>query len=236
MAARQPRLSLADLPTDVAIQIMGNLAATSERPMDDLLALRVTCRRMHLMCRNPKVGRRINVTGLNDMAWHTPDAYHTFVPRLAQLGNLEANFIHGVNVIFRGPVITPLAVLDENLERATAGGHEVAAYVSTILLYMANGGAGVDATARQYMRQAIMVVDNICTRPVGVRDDMFRECFRIRQSAAHVVWRRWRRRSIRVAPAPPRANLPCAGEDYGVALEWSWRQYCSEDCWMRGKI
>ncbi|RLN24110.1 hypothetical protein C2845_PM07G08950 [Panicum miliaceum] len=189
MAARQPWLSLmADLPTDVAIQIAGHLAATSEWPMDDLRTLQTTCCSMHLMCRNPEVGRCINVAGLTDMAWHTPDAYRTFVACLAQLGNLEASFIHGVNVVFRGPVITPLAVLDENLERAAAGCHEVAAYVAAILLYMANGGAGVDATTRQYMRQAAMAVDNIWTRPAGVRDDMFREHFRIHRSAAHVVW------------------------------------------------
>ncbi|RLM70012.1 hypothetical protein C2845_PM17G07430 [Panicum miliaceum] len=120
--------------------------------MDDLRTLRVTCCRMHLVCSNPEVGRHIKVVGLTDMAWHTPDAYHTFVARLAQLGNLEASFIHGVNVVFRGTVITPLAVLDENIERATTCGNELAAYVAAVLLYMANGGTGVDATARQYMR------------------------------------------------------------------------------------
>ncbi|RLM45240.1 hypothetical protein C2845_PMPSC055978 [Panicum miliaceum] len=213
MAARQPRLSLmADLPTNVAIQIAGHLASTSERPMDDLRTLRATCRRMNLVCRNPKVGRRVNVAGLTDMAWHTPDAYHTFVSCMAQL------------------------VLDKNIEHAAVSGHEVAAYVAVVLLYMANGGAGVDATARQYMRHAAMVVDNTWPRPAGVRDDMFRECFKIRRMAAHVVWRRWRRRSIRVAPAPPLADLPCAGEDCGVALEWSWRQYCSKDCRMHGEM
>ena len=31
----------------------------------------------------------------------------------------------------------------------------MAAYVAAILLYMANGGADVDNTARQYMRQAV---------------------------------------------------------------------------------
>ncbi|RLM66299.1 hypothetical protein C2845_PM16G00080 [Panicum miliaceum] len=116
---------------------------------------------------NPEVGRRINVVGLTDIALHIPDAYHTFVSRLAQLGNLEASFIHGVNVVFRGPVITPLAILDENIERAAAGGHEVAAYVAAVLLYMTNGGTGVDATDRQYMRQAAMAVDNTWPRPVG---------------------------------------------------------------------
>jgi hypothetical protein len=61
----------------------------------------------------------------------------------------------GVLSSSRGPVITTLPVLDENLARVAAGGHKVAAYVAAVLLYMANGGAGIDDTARQYMRQAV---------------------------------------------------------------------------------
>ncbi|RLN25598.1 hypothetical protein C2845_PM07G10200 [Panicum miliaceum] len=218
-----------DLPTDVAIQITGYLAATSERPMDDLRALRVTCHRMHLMCCNPEVGRRINVAGLTDMAMHTPEAYHTFVARQAQLSNLEASFIHGVNVVFRGPVITPLAVLDENIERAAAGRHEVAAYVAAVLLYMANGGTGVDATTRQYLRQAAMIVDNTWPRPVGVRDDMFRECFRIRRSAAHVVWRSCcSHTTIRsVSPTPTRLAFRDVVDDADTLMEARWRHRSS---------
>ena len=65
-----------------------------------------------------------------------------------------------MRVVFPGPVFTaPGPVLDENLERAATGGHKAAAYVATILPYMANGGAGIDATARQYMRQAASMDD-----------------------------------------------------------------------------
>ena len=58
-------------------------------------------------------------------------------------------------------------VLDENLEHAAAGGHKAAAYVAAILLYMANGGAGIDATARQYMRQAAMGEEDSVAAPEG---------------------------------------------------------------------
>jgi hypothetical protein len=44
-------------------------------------------------------------------------------------------------------VIRPLPVLDENLERTATGTHKVAVYVAVVLLYMANGGAGIDDTA-----------------------------------------------------------------------------------------
>ncbi|RLN42718.1 hypothetical protein C2845_PM01G43450 [Panicum miliaceum] len=219
MAAMHPRLSLiADLPTDVAIQIEGHLAATSEWPMDDLRALRATCRRMHLVCRNPEVAWRINVAGLTDMAWHTPDAYQTFVARLAQLGNLEASFIHGVNVVFCGPMITHLAVLDENIERTAADGYEVAAYVAAVLLYMANYGAGVDATARQYMGQAAMVVDNTWPRPAGA-------------DAAHCCF------SARRLPLPlesgqsDRPPLPPAWKDVACCRVLIWKKANALACW-----
>ena len=73
-----------------------------------------------------------------------------------------------MRVVFPGPVFTaPGPVLDENLQRATAGGHKAMAYVAAILLYMANGGTGIDATARQYMRQAAMGEEDSVAAPEG---------------------------------------------------------------------
>jgi hypothetical protein len=45
------------LPTDLAIEIAGHLAATSERPMDDLRSLWVTCSSMHRIYGDPSVSR-----------------------------------------------------------------------------------------------------------------------------------------------------------------------------------
>jgi hypothetical protein len=86
------------------------------------------------------------------MAWDNPNGYHTLLLHLAQVGNREACFITGMHVVFCEPMMTPLPVLNENHERAATGAHKVAAYVATVLLYMANGGTGIDDTARQYMR------------------------------------------------------------------------------------
>lgn len=62
-----------------------------------------------------------------------------------------------MSAVFPGPVFTPLGlVLDTNLKCAIAGGHKAAAYVAAVLLYMTNGSAGIDDTARQYMRQVAM--------------------------------------------------------------------------------
>ena len=64
---------------------------------------------------------------------------------------------------------TPGPVVDENLERAVAGGHNVAAYVTAALLYMANGGACVDDISRQYMRQAAVgMEESLVALPVVV--------------------------------------------------------------------
>jgi hypothetical protein len=69
MAAKRPPLSLVDLPTDVAIQIAGHLAVSLVRPIDQLRALRATCRSMRRVCRNPEVGLRISVERLSDVMY-----------------------------------------------------------------------------------------------------------------------------------------------------------------------
>jgi len=123
--------------------------------MEDLRSLRATCHFMRCVCRDPEVGRLISVERFYQMYLYDHDGYLTLLPHLAQVGNLEACFIVEMIVVLRDPVIRPLPVINKNLDRAARGGHKVAAYVAAVLLYMANGGAGVDNTATQYMRQAV---------------------------------------------------------------------------------
>ncbi|RLN28483.1 hypothetical protein C2845_PM05G19610 [Panicum miliaceum] len=225
MVARRRPLSLTDVPPDVAVKITGHLAATSVRPMDQLRVLRVTCRFMRRVCSNPEVGRRISVERLSDddMYWYDPIGYLTLLRRLAQVCNPEACFIVGMHDVFRGPLITPLPILNENLERAAAGGHKVAAYVAAILLYLANGGATIDDTAKQYMRQTVAVEESVLVALAGGGCTilMFRDYFISRQVTANVIWRgRWRRPLKRVSPAPIRADPPCAVENCGADPQW----------------
>ena len=130
--------------------------------MEDLRTLRVTYRFMLHVCRTTQVGRRIAVEWVsNDIAWHNTNEYQT-LHRVGKVGNLEACFISGMHLVFRGPMFTaPGPVLDENLKRAITGSHKVAANVAAVLLYMANGGVDVDNTARQYMRQVAMGMKEI---------------------------------------------------------------------------
>jgi hypothetical protein len=46
------------LPTDMQIEITALVAATSDRPMDDLRSLGATYSSMRRICGNPVVGRR----------------------------------------------------------------------------------------------------------------------------------------------------------------------------------
>ena len=101
------------------------------------------------MCSDPNVGWLISVEQFYKLyRYIVPDGYLTLLPRLAQVGNLEASFVVGMIAILRYPLLRLLSVIDKNLERAVCGGHKATAYVVAVLLYMANGGIGVDNTAR----------------------------------------------------------------------------------------
>ena len=48
MAAKRQQTLMLELPKEVSIKIAGHLAATSERPMEDLRRLQVTCHLMYV--------------------------------------------------------------------------------------------------------------------------------------------------------------------------------------------
>jgi hypothetical protein len=66
---------------------------------------------------------------------------------LSGLGNPEVCFLSRIKAFFiehRGY---------NDLQRATEGGHNAAAYLYTIFLYRDNGGAAADDTMKGYMRR-----------------------------------------------------------------------------------
>jgi hypothetical protein len=102
MAARWHPTSLTVLPIKVQIEITGHLAATSERPMDDLRSLQVTFLSMCGICDDPAVDQcmavdqcRRGVRSSNDLV-----NYFALLARLTQVDNLEACLLIGIQTIF----------------------------------------------------------------------------------------------------------------------------------------
>ncbi|RCV06506.1 hypothetical protein SETIT_1G168200v2 [Setaria italica] len=145
MAVRRHPPSLAALPTKVAIEIAGDLTVTLERPMDDHCSLRATCSFMRYVCGDRTIGRCLAIDQFRlTMSLNEPVNYGTLLASLTQV-----SFLTGIKVIF-GENRSTRPCLDD-LARAAAGGHKVAAYLVTLFLYRDNGGTGDDDTARRYM-------------------------------------------------------------------------------------
>jgi hypothetical protein len=89
MAERQHPTSLMTLLVEVQIEITGHLAATLERPMDDLRSLRATCSSMHGICGDPAVSRCMAVDRCRHGARSSNDLinYFTLLARLTQVDN-----------------------------------------------------------------------------------------------------------------------------------------------------
>ena len=94
-----------------------------------------------------------------------------------------------MHAVFPGPVFTTLGpVLDENLERAAGGSHKAVAYVAAVRLYMANGSTDIDTTARQYMRQAAMGMEDSVAAPEGGGVTMWLDHLSCRHEAHQMIW------------------------------------------------
>ncbi|KAG2570640.1 hypothetical protein PVAP13_7KG077727 [Panicum virgatum] len=215
--------------------------------MEDLRALRGTCRFMRRVCRNLKVGRRINLGRVSSSnRWRNTITYLALLYRLTNIGNPEACFIIGMHAIFPGPMFTsPGPVLDEDLERAAAGGHKATSYVAAVLLYMANGGAGIDATSRQYMRQAgSMGEEDSVAAPAGGGGTMWLDYLSCRHAAQQMIWNLinwdWPRPKKPVLLTRADDHL-CASENCGTYIHfggvpWMTKRFCSQDCRLHGEI
>ena len=101
MLLRQLPLSLVALPTKVNIDIAGHLAATSERPMDDLRSLRATCQEMRRVSNNTAVGRRMALERFAvELQWNDRKGYDVLLDCLTHIRNLEACFLSGMDILF----------------------------------------------------------------------------------------------------------------------------------------
>jgi hypothetical protein len=76
-----------------------------------------------------------------------PTADKAFLAMLTDLGNPEACFFSKIKVMF-------MENRESNDLQCTAeGGHNAAAYLYAIMLYMENGSVVVDDTTKRYMRK-----------------------------------------------------------------------------------
>ena len=95
-------MSLTTLPTDVQIEIAGHLAATSERPMEDLHSLWATCSSMCDIYGDPAVGHCVAVGRCRRGARSSNDLvnYFALLARLTQVNNPEACLLTGIQIVF----------------------------------------------------------------------------------------------------------------------------------------
>jgi hypothetical protein len=128
---------------------------------------------------------------------------------LSGLGNPEACFLSGIKAF-------SIEHRRYNDRRCAAeGGHNAAAYLYTILLYINKGGTTVDDTAEGYMRR---VAGGGSTTSRWLSNE---ECLPLREKAARAphysTWCIWGE------PLPPpaqvRGDQSCAGTDDGCGVE-----------------
>jgi hypothetical protein len=142
---------------------------------------------------------------------------------LTDLRNPEACFFSEINVVF-------MENMESNdLRRIAEDGHDVMPYLYAILLYMDNGSAAIDDTAKRYMRR---VAGGGSTTSRLLSNE---GCLPLHEKAVRAIhsmsWLIWGE------PLPPPAQVhgdqPCAGNSgsYNVDKGWLGNSLsCSEDC------
>uniref|UniRef100_K3YZK0 F-box domain-containing protein n=1 Tax=Setaria italica TaxID=4555 RepID=K3YZK0_SETIT len=232
--------SLVALPTEVAIEIAGHLAATLERPMDDLHSLRETCLFMRRVCSDRAVGRRVALDRFKHaMLWNKPARYAILPTRLTQVGNPKASFLTEMRVIF-GETCSPQPCLDD-LTRAATGEHNVVAYLVALFLYMNNGGVGDDDTTRWYVRRVEGEEQSVASgdsKPTKMRMLSNKGCQLCHEQTAKVVHQTtWRKGGELLPPTLVHGDILCTGSSCGVTKGWPQiTLFCSKDCRIHREI
>jgi hypothetical protein len=235
-AARHASLTHA-LPPDMAVEIAGCVAATSQRPVDDLASLRATCRVMRVACGDRAVGRRVALERqAGAMRWSDHERYLAFVGSLSGAGNPEACFLSGITLVFAhrcdGAGL-------ELLAQAAAAGHKVAAYVLAVLLYGKDNGATAGDVARRHIKEVEgeEAADGSGDVVVSNRRSNT-ECVRCRghavEAVRQVTWNMANLPKAAVVALPLDDSNQCKAKGCGTPNPWcNSAVFCSEDCRMR---
>jgi hypothetical protein len=146
---------------------------------------------------------------------------------LSGLGNSEACYLSGIKAFFiehRGY---------NDLRRAAEGGHDAAAYLYAILLYIDNGGVATDDTTKGYMKRVAGSGSTTSSRWLS-NEGCLPLHEKVTRALHYSTWCIWDE------PLPPpaqvRGDQPCAGTGGGCSVENGWLRislFYNEDCRLR---
>ncbi|KQK16321.1 hypothetical protein BRADI_1g28200v3 [Brachypodium distachyon] len=228
MAAKKRNSGLdAVLPTELVVEIVGIVAASSTQPMADLCSLRSTCKTMYGVSKERHVGRRLALEKEEGMMWHDNERYLALLKHLDNADNPEANFIVGLKHIFAHHNIEQGR---ECLGRAADGGHKTAAYVLSVVLHTLNDKPDL---VKRYISQ----VEGDAVEDTKRAN---KECQQHRRLAAKAIqdatWKRmggtgplgW------VPVLPQDGGGQCTSAGCGMSVGWAgYDIFCSDECMIR---
>jgi hypothetical protein len=205
-----------------------------------LICLSYRCRATRGACEEGAVGSRVALEREERMRWLEPDRYLALVGNLAALGNPEACFVRGLELVFAAAAEAAVRGGVEWLRRAATAGHKTAAYVLGVLHY----GGDDRQEAERYIRQVEGEdggeggVAQGCEQQAGRKTN--RECVRCRTLAVHAVrevtWKVVDGVTMGSVPVPvPPPEKSCKGGGCGVAEGWNFgcAVFCSDGCRIR---
>ncbi|WVZ77995.1 hypothetical protein U9M48_025777 [Paspalum notatum var. saurae] len=220
-------MDIAELPSDILVEVTANIATESATPLIDIVNLRRSCKVFRDATAAREVGRCMAVQREWTLHWWDKARFLSVLRRCAASGNAEASYILGLEEFCnRRRKASGL----RHLRRAMEHGHAAAAYmIGMITLHHPRSPGGTE--------RALERLDWFCA-PASAGPRTRRRIASVRREAASVVRRltfhRWR-----VAEPPAPCSDPRCGEAEADAVE-AWgggdeeeRRFCSRTCRWR---
>jgi hypothetical protein len=107
---------------------------------------------MHHICNDLTIGRHLALDWFRrGRTWDDPVNYEALLASQTQIGNLEACFLIGIQIVLMEKH-SPRPCLND-LTHTANDRHNLVAYLFALLLYRHNGDADDDDIARRYIRR-----------------------------------------------------------------------------------
>uniref|UniRef100_M8CNN6 At2g35280-like TPR domain-containing protein n=1 Tax=Aegilops tauschii TaxID=37682 RepID=M8CNN6_AEGTA len=133
-----------DLPDDLLVSILADVAASARSPAD-LAGAIMTCKRFRELGQNKVVLAKVSPRCLAVRAKSWSDSAHRFLQRCADAGNLDACYLLGMIRFYclgsRGSGAALMAA-------AAVGGHREALYSLAVIQFNGSGGSKADRDLR----------------------------------------------------------------------------------------